>query len=47
MTIFFGFYLINSTINSITFFGDPSISGISSIGVIVSMVKVFRALALR
>ncbi|MCD6125803.1 MAG: hypothetical protein J7J19_02205 [Thaumarchaeota archaeon] len=47
LTIFFGFHLINSIITSITFFGNLSISGISLIGVIISMVEVFRALALR
>ena len=47
LTIFFGFHLLNSIMTSLVFFGNLSISGISLIGVMVSMTEFLRALALR
>ena len=47
LVIFFGFHLINSIIISITFFGTPSISWISLIGVAISTIQFLKALAHR
>ena len=47
LAIFFGFHLTNSIIMSTTFFGTPSISWISLIGVAISIIELLKALAHR
>ena len=47
LVIFFGFHLTNSIIISTTFFGDPSISSISLIGVMILTIEFLKALAHR